>query len=178
MTPKDNDHPYTAAQRLDLSQLPLVLPAIVDGELFPLSATDDPIIGQSLIGQGYAIRPISEQIYAPIVGEVTHVAPTRHALTLTTPSGESLLIHVGINTIELKGKAFKAHVEQGDRIEVGDLLLTVDLAYLAEKEYSNYVCLIILDQPGRQLEISLPEQREVEALVSPALKVQAIRSEH
>lgn len=149
----------------------IILKAVVDGELLPLSASNDPIIGEELIGKGYAIRPTSGLIYSPVQGQVTSIAPTRHALTLTTQSNETLLIHLGIDTIELKGKGFDAYVSEGDQVEVGDLLVSMDLKLLADEDYDDLVCVILLDKPDRQLAAHLFEDKQMCALKSPALKI-------
>lgn len=159
-------------QEMDLDQgAELILPAVVDGQLRPLSATEDPIIGGGLVGKGYAICPSSARIYAPISGRISSIAPTRHALTLNTPSDETILIHFGIDTIELKGKGFTVHVAEGEQVQVGDLLVDIDLPLLEEEGYDDIVCVILLDKPNRQLTVSLAKKEQVAALKDVAVHI-------
>lgn len=159
-------------QEMDLDQgAGIILPAVVDGQLLPLDATEDPIIGGGLVGKGYAIRPSSTHIYAPISGRISSIAPTRHALTLNTPSDETVLIHLGIDTIELKGKGFTVHVAEGDQVQVGDLLVDMDLPLLAEEGYDDIVCVILLDKPHRQLAVNLAKKEKITALKDVAVHI-------
>jgi multiphosphoryl transfer protein len=102
------------------------------GWLTPLEDTPDAAFAQGMVGPGGAIDPIEEAVRAPFNGVVVDVAVTRHAVTLKSDEGVELLIHVGIDTVALKGEGFTTHVAAGDRVRTGDLLLTVDLDRAAE----------------------------------------------
>ena len=102
------------------------------GWLTPLEDTPDAAFAQGMVGPGGTIDPIEGEVRAPFPGVVVAVAATRHAVTLKSDEGVELLIHVGIDTVALKGEGFTAHVAAGDRVQTGDLLLTVDLDGVAE----------------------------------------------
>ncbi|MDO9395189.1 MAG: PTS glucose transporter subunit IIA, partial [Herbiconiux sp.] len=97
------------------------------GELVSLDDVPDTTFSQRLVGDGTAIRPTSGEVTSPIDGTVVTVFPTKHAVGLLSDSGVEVLIHVGLDTVALKGAGFTAHVAAGDRVAVGDRLLDVDL---------------------------------------------------
>lgn len=97
------------------------------GEVVPLSSVVDETFAGEVLGKGVGIVPEEGKLYAPFDGEVTTLFDTKHAVGLSNEDGLEVLIHVGINTVELDGKGFKAHVSEGDRVTCGQLLLTVDL---------------------------------------------------
>ena len=80
-----------------------------------------------MLGDGFAVIPSEGKIYAPADGEVSMVFDTLHAVTMTTDQGVELLIHVGLDTVTLKGDPFKAHVTAGNHVKKGDLLMDADL---------------------------------------------------
>lgn len=101
--------------------------AVADGQAMEINEVSDPVFAQKLMGDGYAIEPISGNIYAPVSGLVTSVFPTKHAVGLLTDSGLEILIHVGLDTVALNGVPFSIKVSDGQRVEAGDLLLVADL---------------------------------------------------
>lgn len=103
------------------------------GWLTPLDETPDAAFAQGMVGPGCAIDPIEGEVRAPFDGVVVSVAATRHAVTLRADEGVEVLIHVGIDTVALKGQGFAAHVAAGDHVQVGALLLSVDLDATAER---------------------------------------------
>jgi glucose-specific phosphotransferase system IIA component len=82
------------------------------------------------MGDGIAINPRSGKIYAPYSGEITVAFPTGHAYGMKTAGGKEVLIHIGMDTVELNGKGFKPAVKQGDKVRQGDLLTEIDLDYI------------------------------------------------
>ncbi|WP_110932892.1 PTS system trehalose-specific EIIBC component [Paenibacillus bouchesdurhonensis] len=100
--------------------------APISGEIVPLSEVPDPAFAEKQMGQGIAIKPSEGKVYAPFDGTVAHLIKSKHALILTDTNGIQLLIHVGINTVSLKGEGFTAHVESGSSFTQGQLLLEFD----------------------------------------------------
>ena len=98
-----------------------------NGKVVPLSEVSDPTFAEKILGDGFAVIPSEGKIYAPADGEVTMVFDTLHAITITSTQGTELLIHIGLDTITLKGEPFTAHVVAGDKVKKGDLLMDVDL---------------------------------------------------
>jgi glucose-specific phosphotransferase system IIA component len=98
-----------------------------NGKVVPLSEVSDPTFAEKILGDGFAVIPSEGKIYAPADGEVTMVFDTLHAITITSTQGTELLIHIGLDTVTLKGEPFTAHVVAGDKVKKGDLLMDVDL---------------------------------------------------
>lgn len=107
----------------------------VSGRAIPMKQVPDATFAAEILGKGMAVIPAEGKVAAPCDGEVTALFETKHAIGLRTAEGMDLLIHVGINTVELKGKYFEAHVCQGDRVVRGQLLLTFDMDKIKEAGY-------------------------------------------
>lgn len=107
--------------------------APIKGEVVPLSEVPDPAFADKQMGQGIAILPSEGKVYAPFDGQVAHlIKKSKHAIILTDTNGVQILIHVGINTVSLKGEGFTAHVETGAEISKGQLLLEFDMNRIQE----------------------------------------------
>ncbi|MDO5408206.1 MAG: PTS transporter subunit IIBC [Eubacteriales bacterium] len=106
------------------------------GTAVPLEQVPDPVFSQKIIGDGMAVIPTEGRIVSPVDGEVVSVAETLHAYGIRTEEGLELLIHIGLETVSLKGECFQAHVKVGDKVKAGDLLAEVDLAFLKERGIS------------------------------------------
>ena len=103
-----------------------------NGKVVPLAEVPDPTFSDKILGDGFAVIPSEGRIYAPADGEVTMVFDTLHAVTITTGRGTELLIHIGLETVTLKGEPFTAYVAVGDRVKKGDLLMEADLEKIKE----------------------------------------------
>ncbi|QJT79921.1 beta-glucoside-specific PTS transporter subunit IIABC [Kosakonia sp. MUSA4] len=104
--------------------------APVSGELKPLNALSDPVFADEIFGKGLAIYPTSGELRSPVNGKVESLFETHHALALQSDTGAEILIHIGIDTVKLGGKYFTSHIAAGQNVEVGDLLVSFDLAAL------------------------------------------------
>ncbi|AND80154.1 PTS transporter subunit IIBC [Streptococcus pantholopis] len=104
------------------------------GTLIPITAVNDPVFSQKMMGDGFALEPEDGNVYAPVSGIVTSVFPTKHALGLLTDDGLEVLIHVGLDTVALNGVPFSIKVSEGQRVQAGDLLLVADLAAIASAD--------------------------------------------
>lgn len=94
-----------------------VLYAPCKGKVVPLSEVPDPTFSEKILGDGFAVIPSEGKIYAPADGEIAMVFDTLHAITLTSSSGAEILIHIGLDTVTLKGAPFTAHVAAGDQVK-------------------------------------------------------------
>ncbi len=115
----------------------------VTGRAVPLEQVPDPVFSQKIIGDGMAVIPEDGRIVSPVNGEVVSVADTLHAYGFRSEDGLELLIHVGLETVALKGECFKVHVKAGDRVKAGDLVAEVDLAYLKEKNINGITPVLV-----------------------------------
>lgn len=117
--------------------------AVMEGTIVPLKEVADPMFAAELMGKGVAIDATQQEIVAPVTGVVTVVYATKHAYGFQSDAGAEVLIHVGINTVELNGEGFSTQVEQGQRVEQGQVVGTVDLDFIREKGYDPIVMEII-----------------------------------
>lgn len=105
--------------------------APVSGQIVQLEKVNDPVFSQKIMGEGIAIVPNSENIYSPISGVVSMIFPTKHAIGITRDNGLGVILHIGIETVNLKGKGFDLKVSQGQRVNVGEMLMKIDLKYIS-----------------------------------------------
>lgn len=112
----------------------LELVAPLSGEVIDIAKVEDVTFSQKMLGDGIAIVPVDGKLVAPADGTIIQLFHTKHALGIDI-KGLQLLIHVGMNTVELNGEGFTAHVAEGDKVKKGDLLLEIDLDLLREKGY-------------------------------------------
>lgn len=109
-----------------------VIYAPITGEMKDMSETPDATFAQKMMGDGVVIFPSEGSVFAPFDGEVTFVFGTKHAIGLISALGTEMLIHVGIDTVQLDGKGFEVFVNDGDKIKKGDILIKFDIDYLIE----------------------------------------------
>lgn len=105
-----------------------VVAAPVQGKAVAISEVSDPTFGQEILGKGVAIIPSVGRVVAPVDGVIEMVFDTKHAVSMVSDSGIQILVHVGLDTVTLKGEPFKAYVEAGQKVKTGDLLLEFDIA--------------------------------------------------
>lgn len=121
----------------------VVVHACVEGQLKDIKEVNDPMFAGELIGKGMAIEPTSHTVVSPVNGTILMVFPTNHALGIQCENGLELLIHIGIDTVKLKGEGFKAFVQEGQTVKVGDLLVEVDFELVKEKGYSTDTLMVV-----------------------------------
>ncbi|MFD2306185.1 beta-glucoside-specific PTS transporter subunit IIABC [Enterococcus termitis] len=119
----------------------------IPGEIIPLSQVQDEAFASEAFGKGFAVEPSEGVVFAPFDGNVVAVFPTKHAIGLLSDTGVELLIHVGLNTVELKGQYFEALVEAEEKVSKGQLLLTFDIEHIKEAGYSTQVPVIVTNTP-------------------------------
>lgn len=119
------------------------LSSVVRGDLVQLAEVGDAAFSTGSMGKGIGIKPTDDHIYAPIDGKVTAVFPTKHAIGITGSNGIEILIHIGIDTVELEGKYFTLQVKEGETVSQGDVLAVVDFSKVVEAGYDPTVMVII-----------------------------------
>ena len=127
----------------------MVFACPVKGEVIPVSEVKDEVFASKGMGDGVGIIPSEGKVYAPFDAVVEAVFPTGHAVGLSA-DGVEVLIHIGINTVELDGKGFKVHVQQGTQVKKGDLLVTFDKKFIEEQGYDTTVIFILTDMGDRR----------------------------
>ncbi|WP_409301849.1 phosphoenolpyruvate--protein phosphotransferase [Pseudomonas sp. KCJK8993] len=121
----------------------LTLGAPLSGPVLPLRKVPDPVFATGAMGDGIAIDPLNDTLHAPCAGQVIQVARTGHAVTLRADNGAEVLLHLGLDTVELKGKGFELLVQEGQRVSAGQPLLRFDLDYVAQ-HCRSLISLLIL----------------------------------
>ena len=112
-----------------------VIACPLEGRIIKLEDVADTVFSSKMIGDGIAILPVSGKVYAPFDGEIVSTVDSRHAVGIRSKDGCEVLIHVGLNTVELQGKGFTCQVKMGDQVHKGDLLLTFDIDTLKNAGY-------------------------------------------
>lgn len=112
-----------------------VIASPIKGTVMKLADMKDEAFSSGVLGKGAAIVPEEGKVYAPADGEITALFPTLHAMGIKTDDGAELLIHIGLDTVQLNGEGFEAHIQNGDRIQKGQLLISFDKELLEEKGY-------------------------------------------
>lgn len=117
--------------------------APLDGEAIDISQVEDEVFSQKMLGDGIAIKPTSGVVVAPCNGKVIQVFPTNHAIGIKSNEGLEILIHLGLDTVELKGEGFKRLVNQGDKVKAGDKLVELDMDFLSKHAKSLVTPIVI-----------------------------------
>ncbi|MBW7457544.1 PTS glucose transporter subunit IIA, partial [Paenibacillus sepulcri] len=115
----------------------------LQGRMIPLTEVPDPIFAGKLVGDGVAFIPDKGELVSPVKGKVIHVYPSMHAIGIRTPEGLDVLLHIGIDTSQLKGKGFHAIVKEGDQVKPGQLLITFDLQQIRKEGKSLATPMVI-----------------------------------
>lgn len=117
--------------------------APLSGSILRLEDVPDPTFAEKMMGEGIAIEPNEGEVVAPVDGEIVQVFPTKHAVGLRTTEGLEILIHVGIDSVQMDGEGFEVHVKAGDAVRAGDRLLTFSLELLRKKASSTITPVVI-----------------------------------
>ncbi len=119
--------------------------AVANGRAIPLSEVPDEAFAGGLLGIGFAIEPSDGSIYSPVDGKIESIPDTKHAYTIVTEDGLDVLVHIGIDTVELKGEGFLAMVAQGDAVKAGDVIARVDFNLLRGRNYPTCIPVLLTD---------------------------------
>jgi len=133
-------------ENVSINELPLEIGVPVAGNIINLENVNDDVFSNKLLGDGIAIEPTDGNVYSPFDGKITALFPTNHAIGLTSNNGVELLIHIGINTVELKGKYFTPKIEIGDQVSKGQLLMNFELDQIKKSGYDTTVMIILTNK--------------------------------
>ena len=126
----------------------MILGAPVKGKAVPLSEVNDPTFAEEMLGKGMAVIPAEGKIYAPADGEIGMVFDTLHAVSLVSEEGTEILIHVGLDTVDMKGKGFQLHVSLGEKVEKGAPLITFSPEEIKKAGHMALTILAVTDEAG------------------------------
>mgnify|MGYP005778374169 CR=1 FL=1 len=124
--------------------------APITGKILSLEQVNDVVFSQKMMGDGVAIEPEDGMLYSPVKGKVSVVFPTGHVIGIEAENGANIILHVGIDTVELKGRGFEVQVHQGDMVEPGDALMKIDLP-LIRKNYAATTMVVIENSKDYQM---------------------------
>ncbi|MBB6450535.1 PTS system N-acetylglucosamine-specific IIC component [Geomicrobium halophilum] len=129
--------------------------APITGRILPLSEVPDDVFSSYMMGDGFAIEPNDSKVVSPVDAVIDNIFPSKHAIGLRLTNGLEILIHIGLETVQLEGKGFKVYVNEGDQVRKGDLLMELDLDVI-NREAASTISLIIFT--------NLPEGKTIEML--------------
>ena len=121
----------------------IIIYSPVKGRAVELEAVGDGVFSSRMLGDGIAVEPALGRVVAPVSGTLTTVFETKHAIGITSDSGVEVLIHIGLDTVNLNGKYFTAHVKDGDLVNTGDLLVEFDMDSIVQEGYSVITLVVI-----------------------------------
>ena len=130
------------------------------GQMIPMEEVKDETFAQKMLGDGFAILPENGEVCSPVNGTVSSVFDTKHAVCLVSDGGLEILIHIGIDTVNLQGKYFTAHVKDGDTVKAGQPLVTFELDQVKKAGYDTVIPLVFTD-PDHQINVSSLKMRRV-----------------
>ena len=131
----------------------------VRGNVVPLSSVHDEVFASKAMGTGFGVFPSSGEIYSPTKATVTAIFPTKHAISLVTKNGMEILIHIGIDTVELNGEGFDILVQTDDKVDKDTLLAKVNIDYLEKQHKKTDVMVIFTNLKDKKLNLDLGENQ-------------------
>ncbi len=144
------------------SSAPVTITSPLAGEVKELSQATDPVFAQGLMGRGVVIVPSQGELVSPVNGTVTVFFPTKHAIGILSDEGVEILMHIGMDTVNLEGKGFEGYVSQGDKVKVGDKLISFDIDMIKKAGYVTETPVIITNSDKYQVEVLEQLPRVVE----------------
>ena len=127
-----------------------VIASPLTGNVIPLEQVADGVFSEKMVGDGFAVEPTDEQVYAPADCEVATVFGTKHAIGLTTTDGVELLIHLGIDTVQMNGAPFTILVKEGDKLKKGDKIGSFDAKMITEAGYRTVTPVVVTNSDAYQ----------------------------
>ena len=121
----------------------IIIQSPVQGEACEITQVNDATFRDKLLGEGIAIKPSTGRVVAPVNGMIAILFETKHACTIVSDQGTEILIHIGLDTVNLKGKYYKAYVKDGDKVKAGDLILEFDMDKIKEAGYDLITPVVI-----------------------------------
>lgn len=159
--PAESSAPETLAERKPLVET-IELASPLSGSIIPLSEVADPVFSEGILGEGIAVIPSEGRVLAPADGTISAVTDSRHAVGITTDSGVELLIHVGLDTVQLGGDGFVLHCGMGDKVRQGELLLEFDIEKITKAGY-QLTTPVLVSNMGKFVSIKSSREKEIKS---------------
>jgi PTS system glucose-specific IIA component len=128
----------------------IILKSPVVGRCFDISEIPDEVFSTKMLGNGIGFESTDGVLYAPADGEIVQVFPTKHAVILRTKDGIEILLHIGVDTVEMKGEGFETFVKKEDQVKAGDKLVSFDNELIKAKAKSNLSVLVLTDSESME----------------------------
>ncbi|MFD2830978.1 PTS beta-glucoside transporter subunit IIBCA [Corticicoccus populi] len=144
------------------------LVSVTDGTLLSLADVNDPVFSNRMMGDGYAVQPDSDEISSPVSGRVTLISDTKHAIGIETDDGLEILVHMGIDTVDIKEEVFDIKVSEGDAIKHGDLIATMNRARIEALGKESTVIVVVTNTADKVSRLVLTDQGKIERNVKSA----------
>lgn len=138
------------------------LMAPVSGKVIDLSKVPDEVFAQKMAGDGVAIDSTGDTIVAPVAGNIAMIFKTNHAFAMILDNGAEILVHIGIDTVELQGEGFERLVEEGTKVKAGDPIIKINRAFIEEKGFS-LITPVLITNPDILKEMDCKIYSNVEA---------------
>ncbi|WP_239256482.1 PTS sugar transporter subunit IIA [Listeria ilorinensis] len=137
------------------------------GRFVSLKEVPDPVFNQKMMGEGIAVQPVDGHVVAPADGEIIQIAETKHAFGLRTELGEEILVHIGLETVALKGEGFQVKVALGDKVKRGQIIIEADLPYIEQHASSTVIPMVVTNSGDGQFEFDWQINTDVKAGETP-----------
>jgi PTS system glucose-specific IIA component len=143
----------------------------VNGTVIELANVPDPVFSQKMMGEGVAVQPADGTIVAPLAGEIVQLSETKHAFGIRSEHGIEVLVHIGLETVSLKGEGFEVFVKQGQKVKKGQPMIQVNLPYIKEHASSDLVIMVVTNSQDDRFILELLNEQTVFAGQSDILTV-------
>jgi len=120
-----------------------ILKSVANGSIIPLNEVNDEVFASNMMGVGYAVADHDGKIYSPVNGKVEDIFPTLHAITIKSNKGDTVLVHMGLDTVDLKGEPFELSVSKNQKVSENELMALMDLSLLREKNKDSTVVVVL-----------------------------------
>lgn len=138
----------------------------VNGEVIPMEKVADEVFSKKLLGDGFAVEPTDGDIYSPVKGKVLSIFPTKHAISILTNNGLEVLVHMGIDTVELEGECFDILVKKDQKITNDTKIAKMDIPYILEKQKSTTVIVAFTNVKDKAIQLELGTQSAISEIMT------------
>ena len=130
----------------------------VNGEVIPIEKVPDTVFSAKLLGDGFGVEPTDGEIYSPVNGKVVSIFPTKHAISIVTNDGLEVLVHMGIDTVELEGKCFNMLVKAGQKITNNTKIAKMDIPYILDKQKLTTIIVAFTNVKDATIQLQIGNQ--------------------
>jgi glucose-specific phosphotransferase system IIA component len=138
----------------------------VNGEVIPMEKVADEVFSKKLLGDGFAVEPTDGDIYSPVKGKVLSIFPTKHAISIITNNGLEVLVHMGIDTVELEGECFDILVKKDQKITNDTKIAKMDIPYILDKQKSTTVIVAFTNLKDKSINLEVGKQSAISEIMT------------